>query len=226
MPEFSLLSVSFMQIILDGGGSAVTPINGTVVQKRKNNGVLLHSNILVHEKFFEGISSSLFLVIICIPLVFPHMIAMLASRTCIFIRLFVWIFAVDFLRLFFRKYTWDKINIRITSKGGVTNPTPIYEKYCTDVWQFFQKCVVLHKYLCYYFRIPFITRVYEPSSHIFCFLCFSFIFTGVINLSLNDHIYDCVCPIIRICFRIWSEFVFLIAIVQVFEVFPELPVWG
>ena len=78
-----------------------------------------------------------------------------------------------------------------TSKGGVTNPTPIYEKYCTDVWQFFQKCVVLRKYLCYYFRIPFITRVYESSSHIFCFLCFSFIFAGVINLSLTDHIYDC-----------------------------------
>ncbi len=74
------------------------------------------------------------------------------------------------------------VSLSPPSKGGVTNPTPIYEEYCTDVWQVAQKYVFDHPNISYHFRKTHYFRGFPASSHIFCPLYFSFPSTGIINL--------------------------------------------
>jgi hypothetical protein len=73
--------------------------------------LLLRPKILVHEKFFDGFSSSIFPVILRRPFVFPYGIAMLASTTWILIKLLVWSFAVRFSSVIFHQIHIGKNNI-------------------------------------------------------------------------------------------------------------------
>ena len=91
-----------LQKILDGSSTQY---------REKLQGVLLRPKIRVHEKFFDGFSSSIFPVILRRPFVFPYRKAMLASTTWILIKLLVWSFAVRFSSVIFHQIHIGKNNI-------------------------------------------------------------------------------------------------------------------